>query len=154
MRSALGLVVAVFFGTATIAQDVIPGAVAGFAEACLATAPDFSGLRAAADRAGFQQQDGLLALSDWSARVEVFPTEQGCACTTTLVAPDPDATAAEVLRVTAAAAVSFSDHPAREIAAVVGWQDGDNALQIESDRGGSVPLLRAMLLSRTPCPTL
>ena len=152
-RIGLAFLIACLLPSPVLAQGAVPQAIAGYEATCLKTAPSFSGVFAAARAAGFQKDNGTLILGDGSARIDVFLTEQGCACMTSLIAPDPNATAKAVLDVTLPKTKSYSDHPNREIAAVLVWKDGDNALQLESDTRGQIPMVKATLLSRTLCPT-
>ncbi|WP_425099835.1 hypothetical protein [Tropicibacter sp. S64] len=133
-------------------QEVLPQAIKGYQAVCLKAAPDFSGYAKLAKQNGFRKNDGSFYLKDAAARVDVFPTEQGCACVTTLVAPNPNATATAVLEATVRSSAKVQDHPNKQIAAVLTWPNGTNALQLESDTRGSVPLVRATLLSQTACP--
>ena len=135
------------------ADGVLPQALAGYRAACLASVPTFAGYRERALAAGFQMTKGTLRLPDSSARVEVFATEQGCACLTTMIAPDPDATAHAALQASLDARPDqVLDGPTPQIAAVLVWHDGSNALQVETDEQGQVPLVKTYLLSHLPCP--
>jgi len=134
------------------AQGVIRHAIAGYEATCLETAPSFAGVFEAAHAAGFTDDNGSLSLSDGAARVDVFPTDQGCACMVTLIAPEPNETSKAILDATLPKTERYSSHPNPEIAAVLVWKRGNNALQLESDTRGRVSLVRATLLSRTQCP--
>lgn len=131
---------------------MLPEALAAYEGVCLATVPDFRGYRSAASRAGLAVSGNTLQLPDGAARLELFATEQGCACQTTMIAPNPDATANRVIEMTTQKADTFTSHPSPEIAAVLAWGAGQNALQVEADNRLEVPLIRATLLSNTPCP--
>jgi hypothetical protein len=139
--------------TVGFAEGVLPEAIAAYQATCLATAPDFSGLHSKAIRAGMTKQGDAYLLPNFAARVELMEHEGGCACLTTVVAPDHDATAVALLQATADVHPDeLLDHPSKEITAVLVWRGSTNALQIVSDTTGDLPMVYAYLLSKSGCP--
>ena len=146
------LAASIFLAYTAVAQGVLSKAIDGYTAVCLATVPDFSGYQSAAARAGFEVERDYLVLPGAEARIEVFSTGQGCACATTLIAPDANGTAGKILSETVSKADAAHEHPNQRIAAVLEWNGGQNALQLESDNRNEIPLVTATLLSATPCP--
>ena len=137
--------------SSAVAQRVLKDAITGYWEVCLASAPDFASLGRNAGRGGFRSDDCLIALPNGVARIEIERTRKGCACITTLIAPDPNATAMAVIDESVEAARSVEPHPDRKIATVLHWKNGSNTLQVESDVRGSVPIVRAYPLTNSTC---
>ncbi|MEO1640125.1 MAG: hypothetical protein AAFU41_12875 [Pseudomonadota bacterium] len=72
---------------------------------------------------------------------------------TALIAPDANASATAVFEETASAnPQQMLDHPSPEIATVLVWPNGTNALQVQGDTRGAVPMLNVYLISQTACP--
>jgi hypothetical protein len=135
------------------AEGVLPQAIEGYKATCLATAPSFVGLSKAAKHAGFIRKNGSLSLPDSSVRVELVTENGNCACHASLVAPDPNGTAAAVL------SASLNTRPVKahtsahkEIAAILEWPNGTNALQVEADTRVQIPMVHAYLISQSACP--
>ena len=138
-----------------IAQNVLPQAVSAYEEVCLASAPDFAEAPTRARNLGMTFQDGAYWTTDNAARVEIFESNGGCACMTAVIAPDPNATATALIKASVdAGPEQITEHPAKEITAVLVWKGGANALQVESDVRGKVPLTRVYLISQTACPMI
>ena len=135
------------------AEGVLPQAVAGYKASCLAAAPSFAGFTQKAKRAGFVKQVGVLTLPDNSTWVQLITVEGNCVCQTTLIAPDPNATAVAIIDASISARqVKQQPSPHKEIAAILEWREGTNALQVEADTQGQLPLVRAYLIGQGPCP--
>lgn len=135
------------------AKGVLPKAIQGYEATCLASAPSFKGLRARTRKAKMAPQGNGWMSADRTVRVDLLKTEHGCACITTLLAPDANATAKAVLQASVSArGVKVHTHPDKRVAGVLEWPTGSNALEVNADTTGKMPLVRAILVSKKTCP--